>query len=280
MNMRGSVLAAALLIAPTLAEGQAPCAGRDVARDSISALADCLGDPNPDIRDGIAFETLSKLLRSGSVDASTLGSLQDRLLSGALRSRSALETSFYALALAEVARTDRIRPWMTDAERQQMVDASAHFLNSITDYRAFTQSEGFFHSVAHGADFALQLALNPATTKVQLDRLLAAIALQVAPKDPSVAYWAGESDRLARAVTFIAQRKLHSDQDWRAWFATVMDPRPLAAWDAAFKSEAGIRKHHNARAFLLSVFATATTSEDAGIRQLLLPATEALKSVP
>ncbi len=58
------------------------------------------------------------------------------------------------------------------------------FLDSITDYRAFTQSEGFFHSVAHGADFALQLALNPASTKPQLDRLLAAIATQVAPKDP------------------------------------------------------------------------------------------------
>ena len=190
------------------------------------------------------------------------------------------ETSFHALTLAEVARTDRIKPWMTDAARQQMVDASAHFLNSITDYRAFTQSEGYFHSVAHGADFALQLALNPAVTKAQLDRLLAAIARQVAPQDATVAYWAGEPDRLARAVTFIAQRKLHSDQEWQAWFATVMDPRPLAAWDAAFKSEAGIRKHHNARAFLLSVFATATTSEDAGIRQLLVPAREALKLVP
>lgn len=165
MSTRASVLTAALLIAPTLAEGQARCAGREVARDSISALADCLSDPNPDIRDGIAFESLSKLLRSGSVDASTLGSLKDRLLLGAFRSRSALETSFHALTLAEVARTDRITPWMTDAERQQMVDASAHFLNSITDYRAFTQSEGFFHSVAHGADFALQLALNPATQR-------------------------------------------------------------------------------------------------------------------
>ena len=49
-----------------------------------------------------------------------------------------------------------------------------------------------------------------------------------------------------------------------------MNPNPLASWDAAFTSESGIRKHHNARAFLLSVFATATTSEDAGIRQLIV----------
>ena len=280
MSARAIVLATALALAPNLVEAQARCAGRDVPRDSVNALADCLGDPNPEVRDGIAFEGLSKLLRSGSLDAAALRGLKDRLLVVVARGGTALETSFPALTLAEVARTDRIKPWMNDAERQQMVDASAHFLNSITDYRAFTQSEGFFHSVAHGADFALQLALNPATTKPQLDRLLAAIALQVSPKDSSVAYWAGEPDRLARAVFFTAQRKLHSDEDWKQWFATVMDPRPLAAWDAAFKSEAGIRKHHNARAFLLSVFATATTSDDAGIRQLLMPTREALKSVP
>ena len=150
MRTPAIVLATALVFAPTLVEAQGRCAGRDVPRDSVSALADCLSDPDPEIRDGIAFETLSKLLRSGSVDASTLGSLKDRLLRGALRSRSAMDTSFHALTLAEVARTDRIKPWMTDAERQQMVDAAAHFLNSITDYRAFTQREGFFLRAGRG----------------------------------------------------------------------------------------------------------------------------------
>lgn len=67
--------------------------------------------------------------------------------------------------------------------------------------------------MAHGADFALQLALNPAVSKPQLDRLLSAMAIQISPKDPGVAYWAGEPDRLARAVIYIAQRKLHSDAD-------------------------------------------------------------------
>jgi hypothetical protein len=59
-----------------------------------------------------------------------------------------------------------------------------------------------------------------------------------------------------------------------------MDPSPMASWDAAYASEAGIKKHHNARAFLLSVFAAATASDDAGIRQLLGPARESLKLVP
>jgi hypothetical protein len=192
---------------------------------------------------------------------------------------SALLKSFSALALSEVARTDRIKPWMTDVERQEMVDAAATFLSGISDYRAFSDNEGFLHAVAHGADLALQLALNPAITRPQLDRLLSAIAVQVAPRDPNVAYWAGEPDRLARAVVFIAQRKLHSDAEWQSWFGGIMDPKPLSSWNAAFQSEAGIRKRHNTRAFLLSLFATASTSDDSGIRQLTAPARDALKTV-
>jgi hypothetical protein len=55
--------------------------------------------------------------------------------------------------------------------------------------------------------------------------------------------------------------------------------QPLTSWDAAFNSEAGIRKHHNVRAFLLSVFASAITSEDTGMKQLVEPARNTLKQV-
>jgi hypothetical protein len=274
------VLAAVLLIAPASLQAQSPCLGASAPRDSINALADCLTDPNPQVRDGIAFEGLSTLLRAGTLDATALRSLKDRLLLTLSKGGTALQTSFPALTLSEVARSDRIKPWMTDLERAGMIDAASRFLSTIADYRAFTAKDGYFHSVAHGADLAMQLALNPAITKPQLDRVLAAIATQVAPKDTAVAYWAGEPDRLARAVIFIAQRKLHSAGEWTAWFATAINPAPLPEWGAAFQSEAGIRRHHNARAFLLSIFATAITSEDPGIRQLVDPAQEALKSVP
>ena len=280
MSARAIVFAAALALASSHGEAQAPCAGREVPRNSVEALADCLSDPDPAVRDAIAFDGLSKLLRSGSLEAPALRALKDRLIVAVTRGGTALQTSFPALVLAELARTDRLKPWMTDVERQTMVDTAGRFLSTVSDYRAFTQADGYLHSVAHGADFALQLALNPAVTKAQLDRLLTAIATQIAPKDPGVAYWAGEPDRLARAVIFIAQRKLHSDDAWAAWFAAMMNPDPLPSWDSAFKSEAGIRKHHNVRAFLLSVFATAATSEDAGIRQLLIPTKDALRSVP
>jgi len=45
---------------------------RDVPRDSVDALADCLSDPSPEIPDGIAFDGLDKLLRSGSLETAAL----------------------------------------------------------------------------------------------------------------------------------------------------------------------------------------------------------------
>lgn len=250
------------------------------ATAGLIALIACLGDPDPGIRDKIAFERISATLRSGDVDRATLSDLRTRLL-GLVAAADPLgvQRPFAILALAEVARTDRLKPWMTDAERQTLVEASAQYLSSITDYRAFDNKEGFRHGVAHGADLAMQLALNPAVGKASLDRLLAGIAAQVAP-NAGVAYWAGEPDRLARAVLVTAQRNLLAPDDWKAWFATVMDPKPLVAWNTAFNSELGIKKRHNARAFLLSLLATAGTSEDPGIKQLIMPVRDALKLVP
>jgi Protein of unknown function (DUF2785) len=244
------------------------------------ALTACLGDPNPTLRDGITYEALTAWMRAGLLDRLTLIELRERLLPMlANPDAQGFRGPFAALVLAEVARTDRINAWMSAEEREALVHAAARFLTGIQDYRAFSSSEGFRHGVAHGADFALQLALNPAVTKAQLDRLLAAIATQVAPPQ-IVSYTAGEPDRLARPVLFIAQRGLHSDAEWKEWFGQVLSPKPMAAWGEAFLTEPGLAKRHNTRAFLLSLYASATSSENAGGRQLLPPIRDGLKLLP
>jgi len=251
------------------------------ARRSLAlGLTACLGDPRPALRDGIAFEALTTWMRAGAIERPALGELRDRLvpmLAGG--DAQGFRGPFAALVLAEVARTDRIAAWMTAGEREALVQAAAAYLEGVQDYRAFSDQDGFRHGVAHGADFALQLALNPATGKPQLDRLLSAIAAQVAPRQ-SVSYHAAEPDRLARPVLFIAQRGLHSDDEWRAWFTRVLAPAPMTSWDQAFSSELGLAKRHNTRAFLLSLFASISSSENAGVRQLLGPVREGLKQLP
>ncbi len=259
------------------------------ARRSLAlALTPCLAHPNPALRDGIAFEGLTTWLRAGLLDRATIVGLRDRLLpvlaDAAPTPRGPSDARgfgapFAAIVMAEIARTDRIAAWMSADERESLVQAAAAYLTGVHDYRAFSDQEGFRHGVAHGADLILQLALNPAVTKPQLDRLLTAISTQVAPRF-IVSYTAGEPDRLARPVLFIAQRGLHTDDEWKAWFAKVLSPAPMDAWDQAFTSEAGLAKRHNTRAFLLSIYASASVSDNAGVRQLLSPVREGLKLLP
>lgn len=253
----------------------APAERHQLAR----GLTACLGHANPAVRDGIAFEALSAWMRAAQLDHATLQAVRSDLLQMVARpDTDGFAAPFAALVLAEVARTDRVAAWMSSEQRNEVVRAAATYLLGIKDYRAFDDKEGFRHGVAHGADLALQLVLNPATTKTDLDQLLAAVASQVSPA-ANVAYWAGEPDRLARPVVFAAQRKLHVDEEWRMFFTRIADPAPLTTWQAAFATESGIKKRHNVRAFLLSVYASASSSEDPGIRRLIAPVTAALKTV-
>lgn len=248
--------------------------------DLAIALTACLGHPKPELRDGIAFGALASWMRGGQLDLATVRTIRADLLKALARTDpEGFSASFSALALSEVARTDRLQPWMSAEERDDLVRGAAMFLAKVNDYRAFSEADGFRHAVAHGADLVLQLALNPAVGKTQIDHMMLAVAAQVAPPG-TIAYWAGEPDRLARAILFIAQRKLHSDAEWQSFFGEITNPHPLPSWRASFSSEAGIKKRHNVRAFLLSVYATSSTTDDPGIRQLAPHATAALKAVP
>ena len=89
-------------------------------------LVDCLGDPDPLLRDGIAYEALSHWMRAGALDAETFRALRERLYAVVDGGEGeGFARPFAALVLSEVARTDRVAPWMTPAERGKMIDKAA-----------------------------------------------------------------------------------------------------------------------------------------------------------
>lgn len=99
----------------------------------------------------------------------------------------------------------------------------------------------------------LQLAVNPRTSKAQLDQMLAAIATQVAPVGEHF-YIYGEGNRLAQAVFYIAKRRLHTADVWRKWFEQVSAPAPFDNWGDAWASQRGIAKHQNTMQFLTTLY--------------------------
>lgn len=248
-------------------------------RDALAlGLLGCLSSADSGLRDGIAYEALTQWLRGDQLDVDMRRKLRDRLYA-MLKEDDAqgFGRPFAALVLAEVARTDRITPWMSDKERVAMVEAAARYLESVQDYRGYDDTEGWRHGVAHGSDWLMQLALNPALERPQLESMLAAIATQAVPESAH-AYVFGEPGRLARPVLYIAKRGVLSDADLSAWFLSL--PARIGERDKAYSDVGWLARRHDLLAFLTSVYLEADQSPDPSIKALKAPVVLALKIIP
>jgi hypothetical protein len=215
--------------------------------------------------------------------ASAVKRIGDQLLRRVMPAAVAADTRgvaapFAALALAEVARVDRQTPIYSDAEREAFVNAAAAYLAGVRDYRGFDPKEGWRHGVAHGADWVLQLSLNTALGKAQLDRLLGAIAVQVLPPgDHSYVY--GEGQRLMAPVFHIAKRGLHDGAFWTSWLARITSSAVLPEGQAF--TAASLARAHHAREFIWPLYASVQETTDGAQRERLLPGLKtAVRALP
>ncbi len=250
------------------------------ARDRfVVDITQCLGNPDPVLRDEIAYEALYHYLREKLVSDATkvrlAGILQAKMVQ---KDPQGFRRPFAALALAEVARADRIAAFLTPEQRKSMLGSATAYMRSITDYRGFDPKGGYRHGVAHGADLMLQLALNPALCKEELIAIRDALATQIAPRGQS--YITGESERLARPILFMAQRNLFSEAEWTAWFAQIAGPGDLGKWDGWFRTRAGIARKHNLTGFLSLVYVNVDLQENSGFAALRPGVVAALTSLP
>ena len=281
---KAAALALLLLPALCLAQPCEPPAGlkdeTDAARIQQLAvsLLPCLASPDPRLRDDIAFEQLSTWARAGRLQPATLQRLRSDLVAvlDAKPDAVGVHQPFAVLTLAEVARSDRLQPVLSPAERNDLVAHAARFLSSVSDYRGFVPGEGWRHGVAHGADLALQLGMNDALSTVQRQQLLAAVSRQVLA-DHRHAYRFGEGNRLARAALQLQLRLKPDAAAWQAWLDPLLLPLKQAqAWD-----ETALTDLHNLREFLWPLLAGVLELPDAAQRELwLAPLQQTLRRLP
>lgn len=249
------------------------------AREAFAkAITACLASPDPNLRDGVAFEALAHMLRGRQLSDDTM-----RALLVDLTQRIKLEAedpagfgyTFGALGLAEVARADRIAAFLTDDELVKLlVDAQDWFIN-IGDYRGFSNEEGWRHAVAHGADLLMQLALNPRVDAEGLRLIVSTAGRQVAPE--SHAYVHGEPERLARPVLFAVQRGAMTEAEWGTWLSAVATPMDASV---IYTTEAGLNWRHNTLGFLQALYVSITLSDDPTLAALRPGVEAALKAMP
>lgn len=242
------------------------------------ALVDCLGEPDPLLRDGIAFEALSAWMRADRLDVDTLRALESKLLVQLDGEDDAgFRKPFAALVLSEVARTDRIKPWMASGQRAALAEAAAAYLHSMRDYRGYVDGEGWRHGIAHAADLAMQLALNRALQPQQAMTLLEAIGKQSMPANDQ-AYAFGEPSRLARAAAYLIAR---GDLDppgitaWLGGLAIVLGTRPQTDPQAAWWT-----RRTNLEHFLHALATTAGGSKNPALSSLATDIRKTLASLP
>ncbi len=253
--------------------GIADAGTREAFATGITA---CLGSPDPVLRDGIAFEALAHMLRGKQLgDATKKALVVD--LAGKLDEADPLgvRQPFAALALSEVARADRIDPYLTEDELVKLLVEAQHWFINIKDYRGFSETEGWRHAVAHGSDLLLQLALNPRVDKEGLRLIVSAVGVQVAPKGHF--YINGESERLARPILFAAGGGVLTEAEWSDWLVKLTTPVDA---DKVFTSEEGLAWRHNVMGFLQALYMNVVVGSDPK-DDVLRPGLEAaLKAMP
>ena len=231
-------------------------------------LLACLVDPDPAMRDEIAFESLQAWMRAQKLDAATMQAIRTALLARLkARDPDGFAQPFAALVLAEVARADRVKPYLTDAERSGLVQAGTAYLSGVRDYRGYDEKEGWRHGVAHGADLMLQLSVHPALVKKDHQAMLGAVAAQLAAAGAQAHFFHyGEGERLMAPVFYLARRGELDGAEWEAWFAALAPApvqRPL--------SQAALAYRHNLKAFLTPLYVSLSETKDGAQRARVLP---------
>lgn len=264
--MRHILALIATCLACATAGAACPTGGPSAGLKATTAdLLDCLRSLDPELRDATGFTALQKLMRDKRIGQPDLHHIRTALLMRLTTPEpNGFAQPFAALVLAEVVRSDRVSPWLTAAQRNELVRAGSAYLEGVRDYRGFDPVEGWRHGVAHGADLMLQLAVNPAITKAEHELMLAAIGAQVAPAGTHF-YRYGEGERLMAPVFYLARRDTIDGAQWEAWFARVAAAQP------GLTTQASLARKHNLKGFLYPLYASLSERGDAAQRARLLP---------
>ena len=240
---------------------------------------DCLAEPNPVIRDQVVFEGYQHWLRQQRLSPATRDQLlQQVLVRLATPAADSVAPAFYSLLLAELVRVDRLTPYLSEAQRAEIIQRLVQQLKQVQDYRGFDAEIGWRHLVAHTADVMLQWALNPALTQVQASEILAALASQLAPSNHF--YHFGEPKRLAMPMLYLyLQGQVSESQLIEVWQRLVQRPE-LADPARLYQSEASLAVLHNVRSHLQAVYVMCQLNDEPKLKALLPALTNLLKQLP
>lgn len=188
-------------------------------------LTEMLGDPDPTVRDALAYPTLAQWITEGVYD-DLLEGLGDGMAAGLAAglgedgTDTVFRRSFSVLVLAECIERDNDRHLVPTETLVSWGDRVAGWFVRERDLRGFVPGKGWAHAVAHGADAVAALAASEAMERLELTVLLDVVADRLLL--PTEYVWThGEPDRLARATMRVVRRDLVGLEVLEPWLARL-----------------------------------------------------------
>ncbi len=188
-------------------------------------LTRMLGDPDPAVRDAIAFPTMATWVDEGVYDDLLVG-LGDGMCHGLdiglgeTGTDTVFRRSFSALILTECVDRDTQAGLTTTEVVLRWGDRLMGWLGRERDLRGFVPGKGWAHAVAHGADALGALARSPHLGRMELTVVLDVIADRLlAPTEEF--FVCGEVDRLALATMHLLRRDVLGLDVLEPWIARL-----------------------------------------------------------
>jgi uncharacterized protein DUF2785 len=197
-------------------------------------LSELLSSPNPELRDEIAYSTLTAWIYQKQIlDGESVRRLTDVWLHnleagiGERGTDTVFRRSFSALMLSVVVARDNAKPFLTEDDIRRIETAALKYFEAERDVRGYDPEKGWVHSVAHTADLLKFVARNRHLEPAGQPRLLEAIAkkLTTAP----VVFFNGEDERIARAVLSVINRSDFDRAGFAAWVSRTKPSRLTSA---------------------------------------------------
>lgn len=220
------------------------------ANTLAAALLQCLNSPNSELRDEIAYGLFSNWLRNERLSTERqqfmLHQLSANLSNG--ETELSLQRSFSALIISELLRADAINAFMTEPQREQLLQTSVTALREERDYRGWEEALGWVHPIAHMSDVMWRFALHPALTEDQAEKILSVVRRKATTTESF--YHFNEGDRLARPLVILLRREALPSSAWVNWLTSFELPHSVNSWPEVFGSTAGLTELHNTKLFI------------------------------
>ncbi len=252
----------------TLAENQYHLPDDAPLTELTDELLDYLRSPDPELRDDIAYATLTQWIVGGRYTPEQLRAMLRRWQAdlytglGEQGTNSVITRSFAALMLSIIAYHDWKEPFLTDEEAHALLDTALDYFAREQDVRGYDEQLGWLHSVAHTADLLKFLARSPKSRAADLQRILWAVAEKVIAPRPTV-FTHSEDERLAWVILDVLRREMLDQPALAEWLERLTS---ITQEDG--QSDTGLRDsgyhgtYQNTKHFLRSVYFRLAYSED------------------